>query len=899
MNHRIKILTLLICSAIFSVSASTRLKYSINEIWKYQKGEISTPVAQIVDSTWQTVSLPHTWNADDVMDDVKGYYRGVGWYTRKISFPSALQGKKVYLHFEGANQVTEVFINGTSIGKHTGGYSAFRFEITNAINLGKQNTISVKVDNSHNPDIAPLSADFTFYGGIYRDVYVIATNPVHFDMSTHASKGVLIQTPSVTTDKADVRVFGKIYNESNALKKIKVISSIKDANKNVVKEMVLNLKVAPGKAIDFEQLQKSLSGFKLWSPENPYLYSVTTTIVDSKSGEILDEIFNPLAFRFFHFDADKGFFLNGKSYKLYGANRHQDYKQRGNALPDYLHLRDIELLKEMGSNYIRISHYPQDDAVLEACDRLGIMASVEPPLVNFITESEAFYANTKNMLTEMIYQHYNHPSVIVWCLMNEICLSRPLRVNVRKDFDSIVPREMVYFKNLGKLAQDMNDIAKKLDPYRSTMIANHGYYKTYKAAGLTDIPDVVGWNLYYGWYMDPINGLDTFLLKDHRANLPTKPVMITEYGADCDTRIRASNPVRYDYSVDWANYYHDYYLKTIQKYDFVAGGVIWNFVDFNSEGRDAAIPHVNLKGMLTQDRKPKDTYFFYQSKLLKTPVVKILPVLCDKRSGVQDSLNPSVCTQRIWIYANVENPLLIANGKPIAQAETADGKTFFDVPFHDGKNTLVATVSKDGQIYSDVQTVDFNLLPSMLSSVEMPFKPIYIKCGSHYSYTDNMGQVWMPDQAYRKGSWGYIGGKMHIRSNRITPGEGKDVFGTNDDPLFQTQHVGASIYQIDVPKGEYEVTLYFAEILSKRDKEKMLNLLTMDKDATLTTRIFNVSINDNRVIENLDIATTYGESRPVLIKFPVRVINGDGLKIDLEAVKGDPIINAIEVRRIY
>ncbi|MFZ4582938.1 MAG: malectin domain-containing carbohydrate-binding protein, partial [Paludibacter sp.] len=368
---------------------------------------------------------------------------------------------------------------------------------------------------------------------------------------------------------------------------------------------------------------------------------------------------------------------------------------------------------------------------------------------------------------------------------------------------------------------------------------------------------------------------------------------------DCDTRIRTNHPIRYDYSVDWANYYHDYYFKTIQKFDFVAGGVIWNFVDFNSEGRDDAIPHVNLKGMLTQDRKPKDLYYYYQSKLRKTPVVKILPTLSENRSGVQDSLNPSVCTQRIWVYANVENPLLTANGKAIVQAETNDGKTYFDVPFQAGENTLVATVSKDGKIYTDLQKVNFSLLPRLLNNADFAFRPIYINCGVHYSYTDNMGQVWMPDQEYRNGSWGYIGGKMHIRSNKITPGEGKDILGTTDDPLFQTQHVGECAYQIDVPNGDYEVTLYFAEILSKRDREKLLNLLTSDKDETLTTRIFNVSINENKVIENLNIAKSYGESRPVVIKFPTSVNNDNGIKIDLQAIKGDPVINAIEVRLVY
>ena len=893
------ILLTILCHSILSSAGATRIKYSINEIWKFHKANITTTVNEINDSTWQTVSLPHTWNAEDVVDDVKGYYRGVGWYNRKITFPSTLEGKRIYLYFEGASQVTEVFVNGTSVGKHIGGYTAFRFDITNFIKIGQKNTISAKVDNAQNKNIIPLSADFTFFGGIYRDVYVIATNPVHFDMECYASKGILIQTPTVSANKAEVRIIGKIFNESSSARKINIVSTIRDAQKNVVKEIRSSFKLEAGKSIDFEQNDKILTNFKLWSTEQPYLYSISTQIVDAKSGETLDELKNPLAFRFYHFDADKGFFLNGKPYKLVGANRHQDYKQLGNALPDYLHLRDIELLKKMGANFIRIAHYPQDETVLEACDRLGILASVELPVVNYITESDAFYSNTKNMFTEMIHQNYNHPSLIIWCLMNEICLQRPFLTKSPKGKDSISAREQVYFNNIRKLAQEMNDIAKKMDPSRATMIANHGSFETYHAAGLTTIPDVVGWNLYYGWYMDPINGLDTFLINKHRANIPSKPLMITEYGADCDTRIRATQPIRMDFSVDWAMNYHSYYLKTIQKYDFVAGGIIWNLVDFHSEFRDGAIPHVNLKGLLTQDRKPKDLYYFYQSKLLDTPFVKILPELYNNRSGMHDSVNKLVSTQRIWLYSNVENPVLTANGKTVIPTETVDGITYFDVPFCDGENTLIATVSKDGKVYSDAQKINFSLLPRILKNVDFAFKPIYIKCGAHYTYTDNMGRVWMPDQAYTKGNWGYLGGKMHIRSNKITPGEGKSIFGTTEDPLFQTQRVGASAYQLDVPQGEYVVSLYFAEILSKRDKEKMLNLLTTLKDATRTTRIFNVYINGNKVIENLNLAENYGESQPVVMKFPISLKHENGMNIEFEAVTGDPIINAIEVRRVY
>ncbi|RZM15925.1 MAG: hypothetical protein EOO88_43215, partial [Pedobacter sp.] len=340
----------------------------------------------------------------------------------------------------------------------------------------------------------------------------------------------------------------------------------------------------------------------LWSVASPYLYKASTIITEASTGKVLDEIEHSVGFRWFTFDASQGFFLNGKSLKLIGASRHQDRKGFGNAVPDSLARKDVVLLKEMGGNFLRVAHYPQDPAVLKACDELGILASVEIPVVNEITETDSFYNNCLQMQVEMIRQHYNHPSVIIWCYMNEVLL--------RPSFNDDKARQTLYFSNIAKLAGRLDSLTRKEDPFRYTMIAHHGNYNQYKEVGLIDIPMIVGWNLYQGWYGSKIEDLPPYLDRYHR-DYPQKPMMITEYGADADPRIRSTDPVRFDKSIEYATYYHQYYLEQIMQRPFVAGAQVWNLADFNSETRNESMPHINNKGLLQWDRTPKDPYYFY------------------------------------------------------------------------------------------------------------------------------------------------------------------------------------------------------------------------------------------------------------------------------------------------
>ncbi|HYC27553.1 MAG TPA: glycoside hydrolase family 2 TIM barrel-domain containing protein, partial [Chitinophagaceae bacterium] len=441
----------------------------IDSNWQFVKGESAAGSAD-----WQEIHLPHTWNTDDVMDDVPGYYRGVGWYRKVFTAGNQLKGKTLSLYFEGANQEAEVFINGKKAGEHIGGYTGFSIDITPYVKFNSANEILVKVDNSFNRNIAPLSADFTFYGGIYRDVYLVTANKIHF-RNEHGSDGVYITTPQVSEQNASVEIKSIVTNTTGQSATVYIVSSVSSRNGQSVAQSRTAVTLPAHISSSVLQKMDAINSPRLWSPEDPYLYIAETKITDA-TGRVLDVITNPVGFRWFSFDADKGFLLNGAPYKLVGASRHQDYKGMGNAVPDELAIHDVVLLKNMGANFLRVAHYPQDPSVLQACDSLGLLASVEIPVVNEITETDSFYRNCEQMQVEMIRQNFNHPSVVVWCYMNEVLL--------RPHFTDDKERQKEYFASIKKLAQSLEDLTRREDPSRYTMMANHGNLGQYKSTGL-------------------------------------------------------------------------------------------------------------------------------------------------------------------------------------------------------------------------------------------------------------------------------------------------------------------------------------------------------------------------------------------------------------------------------
>ena len=552
---------------------------------------------------------PSTYNAEDAVDDMPGYYRGDSIYTSIFNLQTPISNPCYTLCFDGVNQEAWVYVNGDSIGYHAGGYTRFSMDVTSHLHVGT-NEIKVRVSNAYNANIPPLSADFTFFGGIYRKSYMLETASAHI-----LPDGVCITTPVVTKEKAQVQIETQWVNPNN--EKVQLCYSVLTPQ---------------GKTIYTGSKAKiTVKNPQLWSPTSPVLYTLVSQVID-KNGTVIDEVLTRFGLRYYHFDPNQGFFLNGEHLKLIGTNRHQCEQGYGNALAPWQHERDIQMIKDMGANFLRVSHYPQDGRVMEMCDSLGILCSVEIPLVNAITESEEFTTNSLNMLDEMIQQNRNHPCVIIWAYMNEIFLRPP--------FKSSTERDSIYKAHVCDLARLLDNRCHELDKERYTMIAYHSNLGVNSSTGLMDIPQVLGLNLYGGWYSSKMESFEQTLDKVHQM-YPNKIIMVSEYGADCDVRLRSVEPTRMDYTIDYALKYHQHYLPEILKRDFVAVSAAWNFNDFHSESRAGAIPHFNLKGLVTTHREPKPTYYYYQSILAPDSSV---------RQAAKDSLNAHIAIPKSTTY---------------------------------------------------------------------------------------------------------------------------------------------------------------------------------------------------------------------------------------------------------
>ncbi|WP_224994796.1 glycoside hydrolase family 2 TIM barrel-domain containing protein [Cesiribacter sp. SM1] len=882
--------------ASMAASGQSTIKKSINTNWIFHKGNLEgVPSGSLEEGEWEQVSLPHSWNTADVLDDEAGYYRGVGWYRKELFVSPTDKDKKAFLFFEGVNQEATVYVNGKLAGTHAGGYTRFCFPVDHLLTYeeGVANEILLKVDNSHNEDIPPLSADFTFFGGLYRDVYLITKNKVFFDLSDHAATGIFVTTPAVTKEKASVQVKATVVNSALLAKALTVESTIRDKKGRLIARAKQKLHAKPQQKATFTLTFKDISSPQLWSPEDPYLYTIETTIREGAETDPLDSVVHPLGFRWFSFDPGKGFFLNGVPYKLIGASRHQDYDQMGNALPDAMHVQDVTMLKEMGANFLRVAHYPQDPAVLEACDRLGLLASVEIPVVNQISESRAFAENSKWMMLEMIRQNYNHPSVIIWAYMNEVLL--------RPKYKDQPERQAAYFKEVAALARELEALTRKEDPYRYTMIPNHGDFNRYNEVGLTEIPMLVGWNLYQGWYGANLEGFAAFLDR-HRKELPHKPLLVTEYGADADPRLRSFAPERFDMTVEYATIYHAYYLEEMMKRPFVAAAMFWNLADFNSEERIDAVPHINNKGILGIDRKPKDTYFYYQAHLLGSPFLKIGSSQWTLRSGLADAPDLQVSSQPLEVYTNLDSVSLSVNGRKIGGKKAVNRLAVFNVPFADGVNQVEVASMKDGVLYKDRTKITFKLLPRNFRTT-IAFREINISAGDKRYFTDEkLQQVWLPDQPYEAGSYGWVGGRPFTLQHQYRQGYGtdKNIKGTNYDPIYQTQITGIRQYKLDVPPGQYELTLHFAELLSDKEQQVLAyNLNSATAKETLHQRVFDVLINGEYVLQPLSNQQELIPERAYSTKVMITVEGEEGIEIRFQPRQGEAILNGLQLRKLY
>ena len=873
--------------------AQQRVVYTINDGWKFTKGSpFEAQMTGCDDSSWETVNIPHTWNDKDADDETPGFYRGPVWYRKQLFIDKSQEGRRAVIYFEGANQEVRFYLNGQFVGEHKGGYTRFCFDITPHLRYGQENLFAIYVNNVYNPNIPPLSADFTFFGGIYRDVYLQFMNPVHIATNDYASSGVYIRTPEVNNSAASVEITTLLTNDMPQPTEIRVENIICDADGKEVKKTQAEVKLAAGETKTDISKKIKIDSPRLWDIDDPYRYMVYTRILDKRKGTLLDEVVNPLGLRWFKFDSEKGFFLNGKGRKLIGTARHQDYFQKGNALRDELHVQDVLLLKEMGGNYLRVSHYPQDPVIMEMCDKLGIVTSVEIPVVNAVTETEEFLHNSVEMAKEMVRQDFNRPSVMIWGYMNEIFLRRPYTEG--KQLED-------YYRFTEKVARALEATIREEDPSRYTMMAYHNMPQYYEDAHLTEIPMIQGWNLYQGWYEPDINEFQRLLDRAHKV-YKGKVLMVTEYGPGVDPRVHSYQPERFDFSQEYGLVYHKHYLNEMMKRPFVAGSSLWNLNDFYSESRVDAVPHVNNKGVVGLNREKKDVYWFYKTALSRRPILVIGNREWKSRGGVVNTAQKE-CIQSVPVFSNAEEVELFVNNKSLGKKKIEDNYALFDVPFVGGENLLEAVAVTGDNKLRDMLRIQFQLVGSRLKDEAVPFTELNVMLGSPRYFEDRAANVaWIPEQEYKPGSWGFIGGTSYRRQTGFGTmlGSDIDIHGTDMNPIFQTQRVGIKSFKADVPNGEYSVYLHWAELESDKEREALVYNLGADSEQTFAgNRSFGISINGTTVSDDFNVARDYGYARAVIKKFVITVKDGKGVSVDFHKKEGEPILNAIRIYRNY
>ncbi len=631
-----------------------RTIYPFNEDWFFSKSE---EIPEQIPQDWETITLPHTWNAVDGQDGGNDYFRGTCVYAKKISAPENGNEKKVFLEIPGAAMTSEVYLNGELLARHEGGYSTFRVELTDK--LKNDNLLCITVDNGVNDRVYPQKADFTFYGGLYRGVNLIAVEQAHFELIKDGTPGIKA-TPHIHNEQ-DI-VTADITAEAWSNTQADVTFTILDAKGQEVAQTTIPVADGSAKAI------LTIDPVHLWNGiEDPYLYTLRAELIENN--EVVDCISTRFGCRTFSFDSEEGFFLNGKSYQLRGVSRHQDRIGVGNALTYAMHKEDMELIKEIGANTIRLAHYQHAQEFYDLADENGMIVWAEIPYITMHMEHGR--ENTVSQMRELITQCYNHPSIVCWGLSNEITAASPVNEDLLENH------------------RILQELCHGMDTTRPTVIADAFMLEIDNP--LLEIPDMNSYNLYFGWYMGELDENGRFFDEYHQT-YPERIIGFSEYGADANMQFQTNAPDVGDYSEQYQCVYHEHLLKCIEERPYLWATHVWNMFDFAADGRDEGGAHgLNQKGLVSFDRKQKkDAFYLYKAAWSKESFVH----LCGKR--YHDRTEP---VTEIKVYSNQPEVSLYVDGSLF---ETKQGSvTFvFHVPII-GEHQII--VKADG--YSDTMVI--------------------------------------------------------------------------------------------------------------------------------------------------------------------------------------------------
>lgn len=686
------------CETATKDGKQERVKTNINGDWLYLEADISNVNDALKEKDWKSINLPHTWNALDATDLEPGYRRSGSWYRKDLNIPLIVTDQIYQLYFEGVNITTEVYVNGKDVGGHIGGYIGFTIDITDAI-LAGNNEILVRVDNGYDPEIIPSQkSDFFIFGGITRDVWLQTLPAQHL-------ANLKITTPNVSNETSDLKAFITV-SKPNADTKVKATLSDRDGND--IQSQVFEVANRESE-INF----KGIKNLKLWDTDHPNLYTLKVQLLENDV--VQDEISDRVGFRWFEFKKHGAFFLNGKRLLLRGTHRHEEHAGVGAAMSNEQHRADIQLIKDMGTNFVRLAHYPQDPEVYKACDELGLLVWDELPWCRGGLGNDNWKKNTKAMLKEIIEQNYNSPSVIIWSLGNEMYWLPDFENGDNTD-------------NMNVYLQELNDYAHQLDPTRKTAIR-----KYYEGA---DIVDVFSPSIWSGWYSGSYKSYQKAIdqyKKEYRHFFHTEYGGSSHFGRHTETPITGEGKIQADgweeaivqtdvaniaQIGDWSENYivdlFDWHLRISENDSTFIGNAQWAFKDFGTPLRpENAIPYMNQKGLVDRDNNPKDAFYVFKSYWNKTDLFTYIEShTWTERQG------PKGTTRDVSVYSNCSEVELFLNGKSLGTKQR-DTKAFpaaglnWNLTFKEGENTLVSVgKTNNGKLANDELKLNYRYTKS-------------------------------------------------------------------------------------------------------------------------------------------------------------------------------------------
>lgn len=854
---------------------SPRQTHSLQNGWLFQLGRPDDlPIAKDYnDAGWQQVAVPHSWNRlgeySTVRSQQTNAYQGIGWYRLRVPTPASKAGDRHILQFDGVGTVADIWFNGHHLGQHRGGYSAFRFDVTKFVSAHADNLLVVRADNNKpmpgnsTDNILPLSGDFFPYGGLYRGVKWIVAPPQQIDLFDHAGPGVYISTLSAGDDRAEIQVLTRLRSFAKRPAQVELVTTIRDGREDKARSVSARQKLSANGTAEVAQ-RLIIPQPRLWQGrQDPHLYTVT---VELRSGKkVLDRVDQPLGIRTFRIDPNLGFFLNGKPLALRGVSRHQDMASKGAALSDADHERDMDLIEEVGANTIRFAHYQHAKKWFELADQRGMIVWAEIPYVSMATfgdglPSAAFVENARQQLIELIRQNYNHPSVVVWGVGNEI------------DSKSLGGKPV----KAQALVRDLHSLAKAEDPSRLSALADccasSPFVNPATAEQLIGLTDVVGLNRYPGWYSPDPSAMGAILDRMH-AQYPNVPLSVTEYGAGGALSQHSDNPTGgainafgRPHPEGYQSWVHEENWRQLKSRRYLWASWVWNMFDFASDFRaEGDAIDLNDKGLVTFDRTVrKDAFYFYKANWSSAPLLHLTGRrYVDRAYPVAD----------ISAYTNASAARLSVNGVELGEQPCPDRICVWrNVALAPGQNKLLAKAHVNGAEVEDAIA---------LNGPDADRQGIRINAGDLTSMALADGRRFGSDHFFSGGDSKALNPRTITALFERRGAKPKSVAKAQSAVLHDGYREGRFTYDIPIPNGNWVV-----------------RITTFEPDSrTPGQRSFSVAANGKTALASVDPAAVAGAAlTEVVLSFPVNVTAGR-LTLAFNPIKGPAIVSALEIER--